>query len=42
MDYHVVSPEDCKKNKNCINAALSKYDYVKLSPGTYNISKSLS
>ena len=36
-DYHVVSPEDCKKNKHCIQHALGKNKHVKLKEGNYKI-----
>jgi len=36
-DYHVVSPEDCKKNKHCIQHALDKNKHVKLKEGSYKI-----
>ena len=36
-DYHVVSPEDCKKNRHCIQHALDKNQHVKLKEGDYKI-----
>ena len=40
-DYHVVSPEDCKKNKHCIAHALNKNQHVKLKEGNYKIYTSI-